>query len=349
MMYYMSTLLCAQDGEGTTQANSLSSWSLTASESKEKSKINSVVYFCKKHSWISQEGFKSTLAALVYFSFVLFQKEFLPVNERDASPSCACPPYSCLLLRALLWNSRRTDVIQMWLGKTLTCSLEPKAGASSSPLLPLSSLDTPHTCRCTNHGFISVQSLSCVSLRPHEPQDARPPCPSPTPGVHPNPCPLSQWCHPTISSSVIPFSSCPQSFPASGSFQMSQFFASGGQSIGVSTSTSVLRMNTQDWSPLGWTGSPCSPRVSQESSPTPHFKSINSSVLSFLYSPPLTSIHESFFLPLLSLTGTKKMRAHVSTKLSEGPWKAQGQCHSLWPAICKTQQPVKDSWIWSDL
>ena len=92
------------------------------------------------------------------------------------------------------------------------------------------------------------------SLRPHELQHPRPPCLSPTPRVHPNPCPLSRWCHPTISSSVIPFSSCPQSFPASGSFQMSQLFASGGQGIGGSASTSVLPMNTQDWSPLGWTG-----------------------------------------------------------------------------------------------
>ena len=91
-------------------------------------------------------------------------------------------------------------------------------------------------------------------LRPHEPQHTMPPCPSPTPRVHLNPCPLSQWCRPTISNSVIPFSSCPQSVPASESFQMSQLFASGGQSIGVSTSTSVLPMNTQDWSPLGWTG-----------------------------------------------------------------------------------------------
>ena len=88
------------------------------------------------------------------------------------------------------------------------------------------------------------------SLRPHEPQHTRPPCPSPTPRVHPNPCPLSRWCHPTISSSVIPFSSCPQSFPASVSFQMSQLFASGDQSTGVSASTSVLSMNTQDWSDL---------------------------------------------------------------------------------------------------
>ena len=92
------------------------------------------------------------------------------------------------------------------------------------------------------------------SLRPHEPQHARPPCPSPTPEVHPNPCPLSWWCHPTISSSAVPFSSCPQSFPASGSFQRSQLFTSGGQSIGVSASASVLPMNIQDWFPLKWTG-----------------------------------------------------------------------------------------------
>ena len=92
------------------------------------------------------------------------------------------------------------------------------------------------------------------SLQPHGPQQARPPCPSPTPGVYPNWCPLSWWCYPIISSSVIPFSSCLQSFPGSGSFQMSQLFTSGGQSIGVSASTSVLPKNIQDWSPLGWTG-----------------------------------------------------------------------------------------------
>ena len=104
--------------------------------------------------------------------------------------------------------------------------------------------------------FSSVQFSCWVmsnSLRPHEPQHARPPCPSPTPRVYPNSCPMSQWCHPAISSSIIPFSSCPQSFPASGSFQMSQLFTSGGQRIGVSASTSVLPMNTQDWSLLGWT------------------------------------------------------------------------------------------------
>ena len=90
-------------------------------------------------------------------------------------------------------------------------------------------------------------------LQPHGLQHARLPCPSPTPGAYSNSCPLSWWCHPTISFSVIPFSSCLQSFPASGAFQMSQFFASGGQSIGVSASASVLPMNIQDWVPLGWT------------------------------------------------------------------------------------------------
>ena len=92
------------------------------------------------------------------------------------------------------------------------------------------------------------------SLQPHGLQHAWPPCPSPTPRVYPNWCPLSWWCHPTNSSSVISFSSRLQSFLATGSFQMSQFFTSGGQSIGVSASTSVFPMNTQDWSPLGWTG-----------------------------------------------------------------------------------------------
>ena len=106
-------------------------------------------------------------------------------------------------------------------------------------------------------GFSSVQfSRSVMSncLRPHESQHARPPCPSPTPGVHSNSCPSNRWWHPVISSSVIPFSSYPQSLPASGSFPMSQLFAWGGQSIGVSASASVLPMSTRDWSPLGWTG-----------------------------------------------------------------------------------------------
>ena len=145
--------------------------------------------------------------------------------------------------------------------------------------------------------FIAVQfspSVMSNSFRLHGLQHARLPCPSPTPRACSDSCPSSWWCHPTISSSVIPFSFCLQSFPPSGSFQMSQLFTSGGQSIRVSTSTSVLPMNIQDWFPLGWTGwnSLLSKWLSQESSPIPRFKSINSLTFSFLYSPTLTSIHD---------------------------------------------------------
>ena len=142
--------------------------------------------------------------------------------------------------------------------------------------------------------FSSVQSLSNVQIFATPWTAAhRPPCPSPTPGVYPKLCPSSQWCHPTIAPSVVPFSSCPKSFPASGAFQMGQLFASGGQSIRVSASTSVFPMNTQDLSPIGWTGwISLQSKECQESSPTPHFKSINYSALSFLYSPTLTSIHD---------------------------------------------------------
>ena len=146
---------------------------------------------------------------------------------------------------------------------------------------------------CGNLCLSSVQLLSHVWLLSHGLQYARPPCPSPTPGIYSNSCPLSWWCHPTISSSVIPFSSCPQSFPALGSFQMSQLFASGSQSIGDLASASVLPMNIQDWFPLGWTGwISLQSKDFQESSPAPQFKSINSLALSFLYSPTLTSIHD---------------------------------------------------------
>ena len=105
-----------------------------------------------------------------------------------------------------------------------------------------------------NHSVQFSHTCMSDSLWPHGVQHTRPPCPSPTPGVHSNASPLSQWCHRTISSSVVPFFSHLQSLPALGSFQMSQLFASGDQSIGVSASTSVLEINTQDWSPLGWTG-----------------------------------------------------------------------------------------------
>ena len=104
-----------------------------------------------------------------------------------------------------------------------------------------------------NNSVQFSRSVVSDSLRPHESQHTRPPCPSPTPGVHANSCPSSRWCHPAISSSVGPFSSCPQSLPASESFPMSQLFAWGGQRIGVSASASVLPMNTQDWYSLEWT------------------------------------------------------------------------------------------------
>ena len=145
-------------------------------------------------------------------------------------------------------------------------------------------------------GIGSVQ-FSCSalsdSLRPHESQHAWPPCPSTTPGVYSNSCPLSQWCHPAISSSVVPFSSCPQSFPTSGSFPMSHLFAWGGQSIGVSASASLLQMNTQDCSPLEWTG-----WISLQSKglsrvfPNTTVQKHHSLALSFLYSPTPISIHD---------------------------------------------------------
>ena len=139
---------------------------------------------------------------------------------------------------------------------------------------------------------------SCLTLRPHELQHARPPCPSPTPGVHPNPCPLCQWCHPTISSSVVPFSSCLQFFPASRSFQISQFFISGGQSIGVSASASSLPMNIQDRFLLGWTG----------------LMSLQSKGLSRVFSNTTVQKHQ-FLSTQLSL----KSNSHIHAWLLEKP------------------------------
>ena len=144
--------------------------------------------------------------------------------------------------------------------------------------------------------FSSVNFSSLVmsdSLWPHGLQDARLLCPSPIPRACSNSCPSSQWCHPIISSSDIPFSSCLQFFPASGSFPRSQFFASDSKSIGASASALVLPMNFQDWFPIRLTGLiSLQSRDSQESSPTPQFKSINSLALSLLYGPALTSIHD---------------------------------------------------------
>ena len=129
---------------------------------------------------------------------------------------------------------RRIDAFELWCWRRL--------------------LRVPWTTRRSNQLVQFSCSVVSDSLRPHRLQHTRPPCPSPTPGACSNSCPRSQWCHPTISSSVIPFSSHLQSFPASGSFPMSQFFQSNGHSIGVSASAAVLPMNIQDWFPLGWTG-----------------------------------------------------------------------------------------------
>ena len=139
----------------------------------------------------------------------------------------------------------------------ITCKTFVSLVCASLSSLPICYSISPQTLLDWIIDYSSVQFSDSVvsdSLRPHGLQQARPPCPSPTLRFYPNSCPLSQWCHPIISSSVVPFSSCLQSFPVSGSFQMSQLFLSGGQSIGVSASASILPMNTQDWSPLGWTG-----------------------------------------------------------------------------------------------
>ena len=147
------------------------------------------------------------------------------------------------------WSSSNSCPLGQWCHPTISASVSPYP-----PVLNLShNQGLFQWVRCSASVQFSCSVMS-DSLWPHEPQHTRPPCPSPTPGVYPNSCPLSKWCHLTISSSVIPFSSCLQSFPTSGSFQMCQFLASGGQNTGASASTSVLPMNTQDWSPLGWTG-----------------------------------------------------------------------------------------------
>ena len=166
------------------------------------------------------------------------------------------------------------------------------------------------------------------SLWPYGLQHLRPPGPSPTPGVYSNSCALNRWCHPTITSSVLPFSSCLLSFPASGSFPISQYCASGGQSIGVSASASVLPMNIQDWFPLGWTSfiSLQSNRLSRVFSTVQEHQFL----WHFLYSPALTSIHEywknhsfdhSFVEKTMSLLFNRS-RPHKDGNQKVGKWKA---------------------------
>ena len=139
------------------------------------------------------------------------------------------------------WHVGSYSPNQGWNPSPRHCKADSQPLDQGSPSKSLSSVQFSH-------------SVMSNSLRPHGLQHARPPCPSPTSGVCSNSCPLSQWCHPTISSSATPVSSCPQSFPASGSFPVNQLFTSGGQSIGASASASVLPVNIQDWFPLGWTG-----------------------------------------------------------------------------------------------
>ena len=152
--------------------------------------------------------------------------------------------------------------------------------------------------------FVVVgQSLSHGPLQPHELQPTRLPCPSPSPRACSNSGPLSRWCHPIISSSVVPFF-CLQSFPASGSFPMSWLFASGGQVLELQLQHQFFQwIFRTDFLQCWLVGSPCSPRDSQESSPSPQFKRINSLAFSFLYGPTLTSIHDYWKKPKLWLDG----------------------------------------------
>ena len=161
---------------------------------------------------------------------------------------------TCLTLEKnlLYYQNFCVRILPLWI-LNLCLLLQNALQISNPDHLPHKNLFPPELTWVFHQVLFSCSVVS-DSLWPHEPQHARPPYPSPTAGVHPNLCPLSQWHHLTILFSVVPFSSCPQSFPASGSFQISQLFTSGGQSIRVSASTSVLSMNTQDWSPLGWTG-----------------------------------------------------------------------------------------------
>ena len=206
--------------------------------------------------------------------------------------------------------------------------------------------------RQRNFMFNSSVQFSCSvmsnSLQPHEPQHTRPPCPSPTPGVHLNPCPLSQWCHPTISSSVIPFFSCPQSFPVSESFQMSQLFASGDQNIGVSASTSVLPMNSSvqfsrsvisdSLLPHEWqhTRPPCpspTPGVYSNSSPLSRWchPTISSSVIPFFSHPQSFPASGPFQMSQLFASGGQSIG--ISASVSVLPMTIQGWCLLGWTGL----------------
>ena len=164
---------------------------------------------------------------------------------------------------------------------------------------------------CIQYQFTQFScSVMSDSLRPHEMQHTRPPCPSPTPGVYSNLGPLSQWCHPTISSSIIPFSSRLQSFPASGSFPMSQLLAWGGQSIGVSASTSDLAMNIQDWFPLGLTG-----WISLQSKGLSRLLQHHSSKASILRHPAFFTVYRLYTSSHLATSHLCRLHASCSRQL----------------------------------
>ena len=174
---------------------------------------------------------------------------------QEESPEEETATHSSILAWKIPWTTESARlhctglqrVGHNWATNTFTCNQCQKVVSKKCGLGTNSKVDTDSSVQFS-------RSVLSDSLRPHELQHARPPCPSPTPGIYSNSCPLSQWCHPAISSSVVSFSSCPESLPASESFPMSQLFAWNGQSIGVSALASVLSKNTQDWSPLEWTG-----------------------------------------------------------------------------------------------
>ena len=193
------------------------------------------------HSF-NTEHFKITTFAVVSSAFLTWlQRKLLGAWDQEEAIIMS---FSSKIINIIMMMTAIANHL------VLSCSI----AKSCQPLCYIWTAERP----CSLSLTISSVQFSCSvmsdSLWPHESQHTRPPCPSPTPGVYPKPCPSNRWCQPAISSSVIPFSSCPQSFPALGSFAMSQLFAWGGQSIGVSVSASVLPMNTQDWSHLGWTG-----------------------------------------------------------------------------------------------
>ena len=201
-------------------------------------------------------------------------------------------------LTSFLWFPPKIFYTNVCISACVSVAAEKHSHKYSLTFLPLrNEVYAPSPWVCISSVQFRHSAMS-DSLQPHGLQHTRPPCPLPTSRVYPDSCPLSQWCHSTFSSSVIPFSAYPQSFPASGSFQMSQLFAPGGQSIGVSTSTSVLQMNTQDWSPLGWTG----------------WISLQSKGLSRVFSTTTVQKHQ-FFGGQLSL----QSNSHIRTWLLEKP------------------------------